>query len=651
MPPSMVSLLLHRLGAITVRQAFRSSVVQRYSAALLLCSAAWWPGAASALSVDALPPLRLAPSEAALRAPAIPSAAPQTKAAISTISLPPLSAEKSAMQQAGGARQIGVARAVPFTASPAATVAYLTWTRTEMATQTAVLRFEPEGALGVRLGVQLLALPAVAVFRLYSHPGDAPAVETTGAALLERLPIDAASGARMWWTPDVGSAPLLEVVLPADVDPSSLQLAIPQLSHIVEAALPQNEALGTEGDVLKSRSNACAQDVNCQSNLLPERKSILRMVYVVDGNTFGCTGTLINNPQQDRTPYVLTAAHCIHDQTTASTLQSSWFFYSKACNSSELYPGNAERYGGAKWLASSLANDMSLLKLLDTPPPEAVFAGWHAGLVAVGSAITGLHHPRSDMQKINLGVLKEVAACEVDLVNRLLQCAPTGQLGGFYRVTVQSGAIEPGSSGSPLFVGGKVMGTLTGGEAMCPAVETHSIYGRLDQAISGAFYPWLGGILADALPVGQDESPVYRFSNVRSGGHFYTIDGAERDMAIAQLQQILHYEGVVYMARRAPGPGLVAVHRFFNPQLVTHFYTGSDADRAFVQQYLPAWRYEGVAWYAAAQAEAGTVAVYRFYQYSRQVHWYTQDVAQRDARLGDPDFLYDGLAYYVWAAP
>ena len=649
MPPSMVSLLLHRLGAITVRQAFRSSVVQRYSAALLLCSAAWWPGVATALSVDALPPLRLAQPDTEPLPTPLPAL--HGKRTIPTISLPPLATEKLAFMQTGGAQQIGVARVLAVTATPAATLARLQWTRTEAGTQAAVLRFEPEGALGVRLGVQLLALPAAAVFRVYRQLDLGPVVETTGVALLDRLPLDEATGTRMWWTPDVGPAPVLEVVLPADANTDSLRLAIPQLSHIVEAVHRQNGVLDDEGDAPKSRANACAQDVNCQANLLPERKSILRMAYVIDGNTFGCTGTLINNPRQDRTPYVLTAAHCIHDQTTASSLQSSWFFYSKACNSAELYAGNAERYGGAKWLASSLGNDMSLLQLLDTPPSEAEFAGWDAGLLPVGSATAGLHHPRGDMQKINTGVLKETAACQVDLVNRFLQCAPAGQPGGFYRVTVQSGAIEPASSGSPLFVGGKVMGTLTGGDAMCPAVGTQSIYGRLDQAISSAFSPWLTGIMAVAMPAGQADSPVYRFSNTLSGGDFYTTDGAERDLVIAQLPQVLHYEGIAYMARRAPGPGLVAVHRFFNPQLVTHFYTGSDADRAFVQQYLPAWRYEGVAWYAAAQAEAGTVAVYRFYQYSRQVHWYTQDVAQRDARVGDPDFLYDGLAYYVWAAP
>ena len=124
----------------------------------------------------------------------------------------------------------------------------------------------------------------------------------------------------------------------------------------------------------------------------------------------------------------------------------------------------------------------------------------------------------------------------------------------------------------------------------------------------------------------------------------------ERDQAIALLAGVLQFEGAVFGASQQSAPGLVAVHRFFNPQLVAHFYTASDAERQYVQAHFPNLRYEGVAWWAPEQAPSDR-AVYRFYRYSTMTHRYTMDAAERDAWRGNPDFSYEGLAYYVWAAP
>ena len=114
---------------------------------------------------------------------------------------------------------------------------------------------------------------------------------------------------------------------------------------------------------------------------------------------------------------------------------------------------------------------------------------------------------------------------------------------------------------------------------------------------------------------------------------------------------MLQYEGSFFGAAKQPSPGLIAVHRFFNPQVVAHFYTASDAERQYVQDHFPQLRYEGVAWWVSAQSRPDMLAVYRFYRYSANAHKYTTDVTERDLLRGNPDFLYDGLAYYVWAAP
>ena len=198
----------------------------------------------------------------------------------------------------------------------------------------------------------------------------AASYEVTGAALRERLQPDPATGARTWWTPDLGPTPVLEILLPASVADAELALAIPRVSQVV---VPPS-AVVPEMELAKRLSNGCQQDVNCQAELLDQRDAVIRMVYVSEANTFQCTGTLINNPKQDQTPYVLTAAHCARDQARASTLQTMWFYYSQSCNSEGLPASHTERYGGARWLATSFANDMTLLQLNDAPPPGALRA-------------------------------------------------------------------------------------------------------------------------------------------------------------------------------------------------------------------------------------------------------------------------------------
>lgn len=49
----------------------------------------------------------------------------------------------------------------------------------------------------------------------------------------------------------------------------------------------------------------------------------------------------------------------------------------------------------------------------------------------------------------------------------------------------------------------------------------------------------------------------------------------------------------------APPPGTRPVHRFWNNQLGTHFYTMNEAERTkLVNQYSHVWIYEGVGFFA-----------------------------------------------------
>lgn len=620
----------------------RSAHWLRLASALLL---AGWAGMAQAgWQVDA----RTMPaSPGALEAKA---SASLSTAAVTAIVLPPWQGVKALAADEGGVRQIGVARALQAMDTADKVAQLLQWQTLPSGQQAAALQWTATDAHGLRLGLEFAALPPMAVFRLYASAQSPVSYEVTGAALQERLVADAQTGVRTWWTPDLGPTPVLEILLPAAQAASSLQWAMPQVSQIV---VPPSEAVmlasaEIAGLSQKRASNACQQDVNCQTALLDQRDAVIRMVYVSQARTFQCTGTLVNNPREDLTPYVLTAAHCVRDQATASTLQTSWFYYSQTCNSSQLFDGHAERYSAARWLATSIANDMSLLQLDEAPPAGALFAGWDASAQDLGVAVAGLHHPRGDLMMLSSGKLQDNASCAVDYVGRTLDCVSQSRAdGGFYRVLWSQGGIEAGSSGSALFVNGRVTGTLTGGDSWCPAKDGRVVYGRLDQAMA-SFAAWLG---AEKRLNSDMHMPVYRFQVLRSGGEFYTISAQERDLVIAMAPNDLVFDGIAFYASARAHTRLVPVHRYFNPGVGAHFYTTSDAERQFVQTYHPSWNYDGIAWWSPAQPGDGVEPVYRAYQYVPGVHHYSLQVQARDAWLANAGLLYDGLAYYVWDAP
>jgi len=48
-----------------------------------------------------------------------------------------------------------------------------------------------------------------------------------------------------------------------------------------------------------------------------------------------CTGTLVNNTSQDKTPYVLTAGHCIENASDAQQTVFCFNYESPACGNGE----------------------------------------------------------------------------------------------------------------------------------------------------------------------------------------------------------------------------------------------------------------------------------------------------------------------------
>ncbi|MBH1963248.1 MAG: serine protease [Comamonadaceae bacterium] len=550
-----------------------------------------------------------------------------------------------------GALMIGAARDVEATTLPEDFHSRLSWRVGVDGKQTASISFESLSASGIRLGLQIDQLPMRSVFRV-SGSDDEPAVEVDSSAIAQIVQLNLNAGvddqtARLYWLPSVnGARATLEIDLPADIPRSAMALSIPKLIHIWSA--PGHSQ--SEGELTKGAAASCHRDVGCSTSFDKASKSVARMTYVKDGENYSCSGALMADWHRTQTPYFLSAAHCISSQEVASTLETDWFYKSASCGSSIVDPSTRHRRGGATLLYVGDQTDTAFMRLNVPPPSEAIFARGTLAYSTPPFSVTGLHHPKTDYQKISMGAAINFDHCTPEGLE--LECKPTtDSTAKFLRVKWDIGSVEPGSSGSPLFVeyAGEhhVVGQLNGGSKERCGDHRRAWYGRFDLAYEAGLKQWLGPDV-EPPPTGGELTPVFRFFNASTGAHFYTNSVLERDFVISTYPAF-HYEGPTFSAFPHTGPGLAPVYRFFNIQTSAHFYSNSAAERDYVLDTYPQFQYEGPTWYARPEAGNNAHQMHRFFHLKNGVHFYTLDQAEADfVRATYADWKYEGGVYYAW---
>lgn len=567
------------------------------------------------------------------------------KAAV--VALGELSMSKVDTSSSVGRRLVGQVREIAATKSTGATQAQWQWKDTPAGGKVAAISFRADGAYGVRLGVLVRQLPGSAILRVYTQAAPGTVYQISGQEILQRIERNQAAGdtsdaARTWWTPDTGDAEAtLEVELPLGVAVNTLDLSVPQLSHIfTNLSVPTEQEYQQQVETAKlNESDPCNLDATCYSQNTIERNAVARMIFVSGGLTYVCTGTLLNDGNASGKPYFLSANHCISSQTEASSLQTDWFFRSPTCNSGTLQSSSTRKSGGAQLLYASSSTDTSFMLLNDTPPAGAVFAGWDASTVISGTPVTGLHHPSGDLLKISFGTVNKQTAC-VPTTGREFRC--DGDTGNFYGVTWAQGTTQGGSSGSAIFLNGKVVGTLYGGSAVCTNRALSDYYGRFDVAYRTSLEKWLAPTSV------LTRNPVYRFYNTKTAVHFYTASTAERDSLIRTSPE-LSYENVAFYIYPTLSSGKDAVFRFYNATSKANFYSGNVAERDLVIANFPQFQYETISWYAQSAAGNGASPIYRFYNVQTGAHFYTISTAERDFVINTfKEFHYEGPVHYAW---
>jgi V8-like Glu-specific endopeptidase len=275
------------------------------------------------------------------------------------------------------------------------------------------------------------------------------------------------NSAQQLWTPVIESE---EVMVELVVDRAEFDQ--------VELALTRvNQGYRTFAQTTK-KAGSCNVDVACKQSQGWENEINTVAVISTGGSTF-CTGFMVNNTRNDKTPYFMTADHCgVGNESDAASLVTYWNYQASSCRGAR--NGRTTDFNtGAQYLASSARSDFTLLKLNQEPSPayNVRYAGWDRTGVNAKKAIA-IHHPATDEKSISFenDPTTNTYYLETELVSDATH------------VRVENwdlGTTEPGSSGSPLFdQNHRVIGQLHGGYASCTS-KTADWYGRLHVSWEG----------------------------------------------------------------------------------------------------------------------------------------------------------------------
>jgi hypothetical protein len=276
-------------------------------------------------------------------------------------------------------------------------------------------------------------------------------------------------------------------------------------------------------------SGPCNQDVDCPigsdfDNLKEELKKSVAMTIV--GSSGFCSGSLINNTNNDGAQYFLTANHCLGRSPAGWAFRFNWRSPDPSCSTTtNSTDGDFDQTAsGATLLASSAKSDFALLEInapLSTDW-DLVWAGWDRSGNTPDFTV-GIHHPRGDIMKVardNDSPVKDSRSFE-----------GISNMDNWFLEEWELGVTERGSSGSPLFdQNGRIVGQLAGGAASCSGTSNNGafdFYGRFDvswdygNTSSSRLQEWLdpagyGVLVLDQFPSSQifDNDVVLAVDNI-----------------------------------------------------------------------------------------------------------------------------------------
>ena len=216
-------------------------------------------------------------------------------------------------------------------------------------------------------------------------------------------------------------------------------------------------AAETAAAAAKDPADFCELDANCYPDWKGSVSSVAQISFMDNGDELLCSGSLLATRDNSFKPYFLTAGHCINNEAAARTVEAYWTYQTPACGGTPPASRTTSvksTVGGHLIASAGMADGDFSLVLLQDAPAGATFAGWDIADPPMSTALTGIHHPSGSWKRISFGERTGDATNNVQGVD-----AP-GNL--FLQVKWDSGRVEHGSSGSPLFSApGVIVGSLS----------------------------------------------------------------------------------------------------------------------------------------------------------------------------------------------
>ncbi len=320
-----------------------------------------------------------------------------------------------------------------------------------------------------------------------------------------------------------GEECILEYYEPANVIGKGI-ISISKVTHSIKDFFRTYKGFGDSG--------SCNVNVNCpNTTTYQEVKRSIGMI--LNGNSRICSGTLINNTNNDGRPYFLTSLHCLDKDFDgaltdfeAAALENWLFVFNYESPECDNVNGPLNQtVSGARLVAYFPESDFLLLELSCAPPPDynVHFTGWNRAESVPGTQAV-IHHPSGDVKKISFNTTGELMGQDFYNLDKETH---------WFVSEWENGTTEGGSSGCGIFdSNGLYIGNLSGGDASCSATTDGDSFGKF-------FYAWDTGIqktqrLKDWLDpsnTGQItlngiDSPVYELDaaivlwNIESGRDF-----------------------------------------------------------------------------------------------------------------------------------
>jgi hypothetical protein len=415
-----------------------------------------------------------------------------------------------------------------------------TWTTLPDGGRVWRVKVSSPGALALIPCYDQFYLPTGATLHVYTPARD----EVIGAFTMENNPKDGRYNTGLIH----GDVCIIEYYEPASVAGLG-RIHLNELGHAYRMVPGRKE---TQSGIGFGGSESCEVNVNCPEgeNWQDQKNAVVRILVKTGSNYGWCSGTLVNNTNQDCTPYVLSADHCYQDDVTGALPStgdlSDWQFYfqyqSPTCADPASEGVLADHFmTGCSFVAASLdtggnsGSDFALLQLNTTPPLSYLpyYAGW-SNIPTPSENGVGIHHPSADIKKISTYVTPLQSVSWGGVV-------PDTHWQILWAATVSGhGVTEPGSSGSPIFdFDQHIVGTLTGGGSDCTSPNNNDLYGKFSfhwasngstsnkrlqnwldpantgaQTLDGVYAPCIASLTQDAAVTGIEQAGTICDSNI-----------------------------------------------------------------------------------------------------------------------------------------